>query len=226
MKTNKLFYFLIVASFISTSFAIYSISMVPAERTMGVVYKIFYFHMPSAVLSMILFFGAFITAIIYLIKKNSKVEFFTRAFVEVGVLLATFVIISGPLWAKKAWGVYWTWDPRLTFTLMMWLIYLSYIVLRASGDTDGIKKGSAILAILGFVDIPLVKISSQKWGGIHPVLSKESGGFGISGDMQNTLILSFISIVLISSLLIYLRYFSLLITEKINKKEESIMLNS
>ncbi len=224
LQTSKLFYFLVISTFISVSVTLYSISMAPLERTMGVVYKIFYFHMPSAVLSMIMFLGAFITSIIYLVKKSDKVEALSRCFVEIGVLLATFVIISGPLWAKKAWGVYWTWDPRLTFTLMMWLIYLSYIVLRASGNTNGIKKGSAILAILGFVDIPLVRISSQKWGGVHPVLSKESSTFGISSDMQTPLILSFISIIFIILILLYLRYISLLVELKINKKEEDIML--
>lgn len=223
---KKAFYILFIINIISFLTAIYFIFSAPNEAMMGIVQKIFYFHMPSAVISMFCFFGSFIFSIVYLIKKKTLFDNISAAFVETGVVLATFVIISGPLWAKKSWGVFWTWDTRLTFTLIMWMIYISYLIVRTSDLDDKIRKISSIFSIIGFVDIPLIHYSVTKWGGTHPVVTQ---GKTISKVMPFEMVIalysSFFFITVLAMLIVLINIKIKLIDEKFKTVEAEIINN-
>ncbi len=221
-----IFYLSVILLFIILPLAIYKIYQAPIELKMGLVQKIFYFHMPSAVFSMSFFFFSFLFSILYLVKKKNIFDNMASTSVEIGVLFATFVIISGPLWAKKAWGAYWVWDARLTFTLVMWLIYLSYLIIRSSELNQKIKKISASLAIMGFVDIPLVHFSTQKWGGMHPIVTQDKGiKKAMTPQMANALYFSLLAVLLIAVVLFILRVYSKELQDRVENLEFKIMEN-
>lgn len=219
-----LFYSFTLLLFTLLPITIYKIYNAPIELKMGLIQKIFYFHMPSAVFSMVFFFFSFLFSILYLIKKKNIFDNFASTSVELGILFSSFVIISGPLWAKKAWGAYWVWDARLTFTLIMWLIYLSYLIIRSSELNKKIKKISSALAIMGFIDIPLVHFSTQKWGGMHPIVTQDKGiKKAMAPEMATALYLSLITVFLIGAILFILRVYSKILQDKIENLEFKIM---
>jgi heme exporter protein C len=150
----------------------------PVEKTMGIVQKIFYFHVPSAY-AMYLGAGACcIGSVAYLLKPTDARDAFARAGAEVAVVFGAIVLTTGPLWGAKAWGHLWVWDPRLTTSLLSVLIYVAYLVLRAfTGDGHGERRFAAALGILGAANLPIIHYSVQKWGGQHPsVLFGQGGG--------------------------------------------------
>src|SRR5438270_3497871 len=128
---SKLFPVFVLISVGLLGYAFYQgMYMAPTEQTMGDIQRIFYYHVPSAWTAMILFLANFVASVVYLIKRSPKADAWALAFAEVGVVFCTVVLVTGPLWAKPVWGIWWTWDARLTTTLVMWLIYVSYLVLR------------------------------------------------------------------------------------------------
>ena len=150
----------------------------PVEESMGVVQKIFYTHMPLAWWSTVSFFVNFVASILYLAKRRDAYSRLAGAAAELGVLFSGLALVTGMCWARPIWNVWWTWDPRLTTTLVMWFVYAAYLLLRAS-DVGG-QRQSAVLAVLGvvaFLDVPLVFISARYWRSIHPsVLGSQGGG--------------------------------------------------
>src|SRR5581483_5116538 len=113
------------------SLALYDALVVaPTERTMGDVQRIFYYHVPSAWTAFLLFFINFGASVVYLFKRNAKADMVALVSAEVGVVFCTVVLVTGPIWARPVWGIWWTWDLRLTLTLVLWLIYVAYLVLR------------------------------------------------------------------------------------------------
>lgn len=149
----------------------------PTEATMGVVQKIFYFHVPCAITAYLGFTICLGGSVWYLLKGDIRADVIARAGAELGVLFCTAVLISGPLWAKKAWGTFWTGEPRLLLTLVMMLIFFAYIVVRGlGGRTELTRKIGAVLAILGFANIPLVRMSVKLWRGSHPQVVTGDGG--------------------------------------------------
>jgi len=206
---------------------IYHIHYTPLEAIMGVVQKIFYFHMPSAIYTMVMFFISFIFSIAFLIKPKDSFDNIASTATEIGVLLATYVIISGPLWAKKAWGAYWVWDARLTFTLIMWMIYVSYLIIRSSNLTDKVKKISAAISILGFVDVPLVHYSVKKWGGAHPIVTQgKKFTDTLAPEMITSLYLSFATMAVMIALLFLVRYKLKRLESKLNQIEYKFFMES
>src|SRR5574340_1848585 len=110
----------------------------PTEQTMGDVQRIFYYHVPSAWTAFVLFFINLVASIVYLVRRKPAADMVALVTAEVGVVFCTIVLVTGPLWARPVWGIWWTWDMRLTSTLVLWLIYVSYLVLRrfsSSGQT-------------------------------------------------------------------------------------------
>ena len=205
----------------------YNIYYTPLEAVMGVVQKIFYFHMPSAIYTMVMFFVSFIFSVAYLIKQKDSFDMIASTATEIGVILATYVIISGPLWAKKAWGVYWVWDARLTFTLIMWMIYLSYLIIRSSNLTDKVKKISATISILGFVDVPLVHYSVKKWGGAHPVVTQgKKFTDALAPEMITSLKLSFFVMAIMIIFLFLVRYKLKSLESKIDQIEHDVFMEA
>lgn len=225
MKKLKLYIYALTSVLVFLfPLTVYKIYSAPIEVTMGLIQKIFYFHMPSAVYSMLYFFFSFLFSFLYLIKRKNIFDILASTSAEIGVLFATFVIISGPLWAKKSWGTYWVWDARLTFTLIMWLIYVSYLIIRSSETNEKIKKISSILSILGFADIPLVHYSTQKWGGMHPVVTQDKGiKNSMAPEMATALYYSLATVFLISVLIFIIRIYLKLLEERAEKAEFKLM---
>ena len=156
----------------------------PVERQMGWVQKIFYFHVPSAMAAYAGFFCAFLFSVVYLLSPGDKVDALARCGAEIGVVFCAMVLVSGPLWARPVWGTYFVFDPQLTATLFLFLIYSAYLLLRAvASDSPRVKKIAAAVAIFGFIDVPIIHISVRKWGGTHPVVEREGGG-GLAPDMM------------------------------------------
>jgi heme exporter protein C len=148
----------------------------PTERTMGDVQRIFYFHAPSGWTAFWLFFANLIASVVYLIWRNAKADALAVASAEVGVVFCTVVLVTGPLWARPVWGIWWTWDLRLTSTLVLWLIYVSYLVLRRFSDSAQTPVLAAVLAIFGALDVPLVYFSIWFFRTQHPQPVIGNGG--------------------------------------------------
>jgi len=131
-----------------------------------------------------------------------------QASAEVGVLFCTLVLVTGPLWARPIWGVWWTWDPRLTMTVILWAIYASYLMLRAfGGEDDAVRRYAAVLGIVGVLDIPIIMVSVRLLRGIHPaVITRNEGGSGLVDPwMRAGLVVSAVALILLAVWLIRLR---------------------
>jgi len=166
---KRAFPILAVLTALLLAYAFYeAIWVAPTERTMGDVQRIFYYHVPSAWTAFCLFFTNLIASIVYLVWKSSKADALAVAAAEVGVIFCTVVLVTGPIWARPVWGIWWTWDVRLTSTLVLWLIYMSYLVLRRFSDSSQTPKLAAVLAIFGALDVPLVYFSIWFFRTQHP----------------------------------------------------------
>lgn len=173
--------------------ALYAIFMyAPVEKTMGAIQKIFYIHVPAAFLAYLAFFITFLASIVYLYRKDSKWDTVAHCAAETGVIFCTIVLITGPIWAKPVWNVWWTWDPRLTTTLILWFTYVAYLLLRRSVKDNQRANLSAVFGIIGFVNVPITFFSIRLWRTIHPVIIT-SRGFNMSRPMQTALIVAFIA---------------------------------
>ena len=154
---------------------------VPTEKNSGIVQRIFYFHVPVAWVSFLAFFITFISSILYLWKRATKWDAIASASAEIGVLFTTLVLITGPIWAKPAWGIWWTWDARLTTSLVLWMIYIGYLLVRslATDSTRGARY-SAVIGIVGFIDVPIVFFTVNLWRTQHPTTIIFEGGLDTS----------------------------------------------
>ncbi len=146
------------------------INAAPYESTMGLVYKIYFFHMPSAWMFMLGAIVAGVASARFLFTKNPKFDATAVAAAELAVLFGLLTLVSGPLWARKAWGVWWVWDARLTSSLMLFLIFLAYLLLRQFGG-PGSEKLSAGLALFGLANVPFIYVSVNVWRTLHPKTS-------------------------------------------------------
>ena len=162
---------------------------VPTEETMKEAQKIFYFHVPVAWISLIAFFVVFVGSILYLWKRDEKWDILARSSGEIGFVFITLVLITGPIWAKPAWGTWWTWDVRLTSALVLWFIYLAYLMVRslAAEESQGARFAAAV-GIVGFVDVPVVYLAIRLWRTHHPGPVIFEGG--LEGSMLLTLMVS------------------------------------
>jgi len=140
----------------------------PADQMQGEVYRIIYYHVPSAWTAFIFFSINFVASIVYLIRRNPKADAVAVAAAEVGVVFCTVVLVTGPLWARPVWGIWWTWDIRLTSTLVLWLIYVSYLILRRFSQGDQMPVLASALAVFGALDMPLVYFSIWFFRTQHP----------------------------------------------------------
>ncbi len=174
---------------------------VPTERTEGVVQRIMYIHIPSAWISFFAFFVVFACSILYLWKKDREWDIYAHASAEIGVLFCSLVLITGPIWAKPIWGAWWVWDARLTSTLVLWLIYVAYLMLRAQTEEGSMRaKYAAVVGIVGFLDIPLIHFSVLWWETFHPkpkMITTEGLGAGMELSMAVTLMISLAAFTLV-----------------------------
>jgi heme exporter protein C len=178
----------------------------PTEATMGIVQKIFYFHVPAAYSMYLGAAACFVGSAGYLYDSRPGWDALARAGAEVAVAMGAIVLVTGPLWAAKAWGVYWTWDPRLTTSMLSVMLYVAYVVLRLfAGDGDAERKFAAALGVLGAANLPIIHFSVQKWGGNHPKVITSGGGGLHDPNMQIGLTLGFVSFTLIAAVLLWWR---------------------
>ena len=167
----------------------------PLEKTMGSVQKIFYFHVPLAMMAFLSFFVAFIAGIMYLRRRQPIWDARLAASVEIGVVLTTLVLITGSLWGKPIWNTYWTWDPRLTTSLILWFIFASCLILRSAVEEEGKRATySAVMAIVGFIDVPIVFLSARLYRSIHPTVFR-SDSVGLEPSMLTTLMVCLIAML-------------------------------
>lgn len=168
----------------------------PLEKTMGMVQKIFYFHLAIAASAFLSFFVAFISGIMYLLRRQRIWDARLAASVEIGVLLTTLVLITGSLWGRPIWNTWWTWDPRLTTSLILWFIFASCLILRSAVEEEGKRATySAVMAIVGFIDVPIVFLSARLFRSIHPNVIR-SDGIALEPAMLITLIVSMVAMLI------------------------------
>ncbi len=195
----------------------------PVESVMGIVQKIFYFHLPLAFTAFFSYLVAFVCGLLYLVKKESKWDIYSAGSVEIGVVLTTLVLITGSLWARPIWNTWWTWDPRLTTSLILWLIYAAYLILRMSIEQES-KRATfcAVMAIIGFVDVPIVFMSARLWRSIHPVVVK-SNSIAMEPSMKLALLLAMFAFFSLWFALFRIRTSGGFLLEKIKHLENRIM---
>jgi heme exporter protein C len=192
----------------------------PIEARMGIVQKIFYFHVPSAYAMYIGAGACFLGSLAYLVDPTDGRDAFARAGAETAVAFGTIVLVTGPLWAAKAWGTLWTWDPRLTTALLSLLIYVAYLVLRGfAGDGEAERRFSAALGVLGAANLPIIHFSVQKWGGQHPTVIS-SGGGGLDPRMVPALLMGFLAFTLLAALLLWARTREEIAQARLRRAEE------
>lgn len=150
----------------------------PLEKSLGLMQKIFYLHLPLAWWALVSFFVLFVASIAYIITKKTQMDNLSAAAGELGLLFACLALLTGIIWAKKSWGIWWTWDPRLTTTLIMCFIYGAWLIFRHLDlPPERGRMISAVLGIVAFLDVPLVFLSARIFRSIHPaVFANESGG--------------------------------------------------
>ncbi len=165
----------------------------PVDVRLGVVQKIFYFHVASAWNAFLSFFVVFLTGILYLRGRRRLFDTVAAVSAEIGFVFTTIVLLTGAIWGKSSWNVWWTWEPRLTTSLILWFMYLAYLMVRSVVDAwEKRARLSAVFGIIGFLDVPIVFMSIRWWKSrLHPVVfgSQNSAG-GIGPRMMVTLIFS------------------------------------
>lgn len=146
------------------------IDAAPYEATMGLVYKIYFFHMPSAWMFLLGAIVAGVASARFLFTRRPASDATAVAAAELAVLFGLLALVTGPLWARKAWGVWWVWDARLTSSLMTFLIFVAYLLLRQFGG-PGSDRLSAGLALFGMANVPFIYVSVNYWRTLHPKTS-------------------------------------------------------
>jgi heme exporter protein C len=166
----------------------------PVEATMGSIQKIFYMHLPTAICTFLSCMVCFIAGITYLAQRQPVLDDLAAAAAKVAVILCSFVLLTGMIWGHSAWGQWWTWSPRLTFSLVLWFLYVVYIMIRASIESP--QRRALICAVYGtiaFLDVPLVWLSVRLIPDIHPT------SITLAWPMKVTLMVWFVPVILITA---------------------------
>ena len=196
-----------IAAALSTINIYIVLSLEPPNLAQGIFGNIFYIHVPVAWIAFLLYLCVMISGILFLTKKDQVWDRRGLAFAEVGTIFMFLVLTTGPIWAKPAWGIFWPWEPRLTTSLILFLIFLGYFMLREfGGNPEQVSRYAAVVGILAFLDVPLIFLSVKFWlpeMQSHP----QVGQYFDSANPLPTylLIFSFLSLLVVSSLMIRLR---------------------
>jgi heme exporter protein C len=181
---------------------------VPTERSMGVVQRIFYVHVPSAWVAFLAFGIVALCSAGYLWLRDERLDAISVSAAELGLVFTTIVLLTGPLWAKLAWGAWWVWEPRLALTLLLWFIYVGYFLLRgATENPERGKRFAAVLGIVGAVDIPLIHMSVKWFRSQHPqpvILNPD--GPTAAPEIVQTLLVALLGFTLLFFSLLMVRY--------------------
>jgi heme exporter protein C len=167
---SRVFIPLVLAGMLLFAAAPLVVATAPVEQTMGLVQKIFYYHVPSAMLMFVSAFVCGIASAAYLFRRSAAADRVAVAAGELVVLFGLIVLVTGPLWARKAWGVWWEWDARLTSSLLLWMIFVAYLLVRRFGG-PGSEKLAGAMALFGMANVPFVYVSVNYWRTLHPKTS-------------------------------------------------------
>jgi len=204
MAKTGVYTFLVCALMCGAAYAAFF--RAPDEATMHLVQRIFYLHAPSGMTSLAAFLVSFIGSVTYILTRKPKWDWLAVSAAEVGLAFCTVVLITGPIWAKPAWGVWWAWDARLTSTLVLWMLYVAFLILRTMiEDSDRRALVSAFFGVFAFLDVPLVYGSIWWWRMQHPqpVVFTSTG---LDPTMRKVFNLSWLSLTCLMALLIRQRY--------------------
>jgi heme exporter protein C len=188
-----------------------ALQVAPTEATMGNIQRIFYYHVPSYATAFVMFAINLLASIVYLARRNTPWAMAADAVAvsaaELGVIFCSVGLLTGMLWAKPVWGIWWTWDARLTSTFVLWLIYVSYLMLRRLSVPGQAPTLAAALAIFGFVDVPIVYMSIRWWRTQHPqpVIFGEQGS-GLDPSMVPALLINLAAFMCYGALVFWVRY--------------------
>ena len=164
---NRLVPFALVIALVMFIRAPFMIDAAPYESTMGLIQKIFYFHVPAAMMTFLSAFVCGIASIFFLVGRKRTADHIAVAAAELAVVFGLIVLVTGPIWARKAWGVWWQWEARLTMTLVMWMIFIAYLLLRRFGGA-GSDVLAAAVGLFGMALVPFVYWSVNVWRTLHP----------------------------------------------------------
>ena len=178
---------------------------VPTEREMGVVQRVFYFHVSSAIAAFVGYAIVFVASILYLRTRSERWDSLAQAAAELGVVFSVIVLITGPIWAKPVWGVYWRWEPRLTSMLITFTIYVAYLIVRSytTGSPDRTRRFAAVLGIIAFVNVPMVYYSVNLWSAEQQLHPRE---VELAPEMVHTRLVAFAAVAALFAYLLKRRY--------------------
>jgi len=191
----------------AAGYAIFFIA--PDERTMHAIQRIFYIHVGSAWTAGVAFFVVALAGVLYLVKRDPRYDWAGIAAAETGLVFTTVVLITGPIWAKPIWGIWWTWDPRLTSTFVLWLMYIAYLLIRTLVEEQHRRAVlCAVYGIFAFLDVPLVFMSIRWWRGQHPspVIAGAQPGSGLDPTMKAVLFFTWGATLVLYAVLMRQRY--------------------
>jgi heme exporter protein C len=199
---------LTVAAALLLAYDLYRIFLVlPDDAMQGPIYRILFFHVPAAITGMIGYFVALGLSIAYLATKKFRYDSLAASVVEVSVVFSIVNIVTGSIWARVIWGIWWTWDARLTTTLVLWLIYVSYLLLRRFAAGPQVQTLAAVLGIFGALDVPIVYMSNRWWRTQHPPpVFAGAEGSGMAPSMKAVLGWNMLAWFAWGFLIFYLRY--------------------
>ncbi len=171
----------------------------PTERVMGIVQRLFYFHVPVILTSFLAFVLAAGASIAYLVRRSRRWDRLAYASTEVGVVFFTTAILTGAVWARPVWGVWWVWDANGTLTFTLWLIFIGCLMTRAyAPDAERGRRWAAVIAVIGAATTPFLYMAADWWGGLHPerVTGPGAGG-SLEREMLLTLLFSFVTFIVL-----------------------------
>ena len=183
-------------------------AVAPTDAAQGEVARVIYLHVPVAIMSFLAFFFVFVGSVMYLIKRDLRWDSLAHSAAEVGVVFISVALLTGMIWARPVWNTWWTWEPRLTTTLVLWLIYVAYLMVRSFAPNRG-RAGvyAAVVGIIGFVDVPIVYFAVEWWGSLlHP--EQVVGPLAETGSLDRTV--SMVLLVSSVSFLLFLGYMVML----------------
>jgi heme exporter protein C len=198
---------LIVANVVLVPVAVLAVFLyAPREAVMGDVQRIFYFHVSSAWIGFLAFFVTFLAGIAYLLTGRRRWDIVALSSVEVGLVFITMAVLTGSLWARPVWGRYWVWEPRLTISAVQLLVYIAYLMLRASADSPAAAaRFAAVYGIAAFATVPLSWFAIRWWRTIHPVIISAGGGMALAPRMVQTLMFSLAAFTALYAALLWRR---------------------
>ena len=209
-RSNIYLGFISLSSVLMVGSLYMSLIWAPTEITLGDSQRIFYIHIPLAWLGMLSVIILAVFSIAYLITRNIKWDNLAYSTAELGFILITLVLVTGMIWSKAEWTVWWTWDPKLTTTVILWFIYLAYIMLRKYGTSDlrGASYG-AVLGIIVAIDVPMIYMAANWWSSAHPELNigpLSDQSSSVNSEMMMTLLVSLIAYTMLYIIILNEKY--------------------